>query len=1058
MIQSNKFALLFNELLSSSTGLILIKSTSNFSLTDICDECDNKSIKHYYKKFNQHVYTHPYEPFCSIIKETFCNVNVLVNLFDNVTLYAPHKEIFTSYIFNEKATREEDVIPFDYKYEKSRMYEALLNIFNYSNTTDNMFILLEDLNSAPYSTLQWIKWLICNNKSLNFRIIASINSYKYHDSKYQNDFDDLIEILEIKQLILEVSESENSLDTNFLTPSEESIVNLLEIAENHFQFFALEESLNYLLEASHQVNKNFNSESYSYITGRLGDICLLLENSDNSYKYYNLLLTQALEKNNLSLKITALQKLSMLYITKGKFNSAEKLAKQSYKLASKLENELFILKSYILLFWINEKGKYRTTIEKLGFEENFIKFAKKYNYLNSLAYFLTHSFNTISYVGDDQREDYYNEGYKLAERLGNHNCVLSSHLKTALVYAVRGHYDVAVEYYKKVEDLLVSMNDYFRLAQTFNGIGYYYMTSGDYIMANSYYDKSLKNLKLSWNFDEICMCLVNKGLNSMLAYDYTTAETCFEILQSVITVLKLARLRLSTISRLHGIIALNHFYLGNTYRCHSFLSKMESNLAPNIHHDDDDEYFLFFFVKGLLYKKDGLKDKALTCFNEASCHLANLEGSLKCFYPKFVLEYYDLLKDLNQLTEALILKEDAITFCKSHNYKLYLDLLENKPLAKLSLGENLSYLTWIVEAARQQTNVDLLTSKMDEINFLNSFQENLTSMDDLDNVVTNSMTLLQNKFSLDYLLLILHGSNNNEILYSSHSQSLSTDSMLSLNNILKKHKEPLISSKSSINVELNSFFEDLTNSEIQSLIYIPVLKDSKVRLSFVCLTNIDKDVVNTQTVLNVHNQKLMNLAIKQLNETIQRIKWEEKLILSASTDMLTGLYNRQAFYNNLTNLLKSSTSNTKSVSLFYIDLDNFKYYNDTFGHNIGDLLLIWFGEILKSIISSNDIAVRYGGDEFLLLLVDSNKDIANKTSITLYNKLQAVNGFSDKISDILDKPVLIPSNKLLSCSIGIVTKNVDTSFNTNQLINDADNLLYEAKRSGKNKYIINTNS
>ena len=71
------------------------------------------------------------------------------------------------------------------------------------------------------------------------------------------------------------------------------------------------------------------------------------------------------------------------------------------------------------------------------------------------------------------------------------------------------------------------MKDYFRLAQTYNGIGYYYLTNEDYITANSYYDLALLNCRYNWNFDEICMTIFNKGFNFLLSNQYTKANDCF---------------------------------------------------------------------------------------------------------------------------------------------------------------------------------------------------------------------------------------------------------------------------------------------------------------------------------------------------------------------------------------------------------------------------------------------------------------------------------------------------------------------------------------------------
>ena len=142
----------------------------------------------------------------------------------------------------------------------------------------------------------------------------------------------------------------------------------------------------------------------------------------------------------------------MINILKKKFSLAEILSKQSYTLSKKLNNEELILNSYSLIFWINEFAKYRTNLNKFNFANESIYLAKIYKRKNMLAYFLTHSYYEIEYSGpEDKKISYSNEGRRLALELDNQNCILSSYLKTALVYAVRGFYNISITYYKKVE-------------------------------------------------------------------------------------------------------------------------------------------------------------------------------------------------------------------------------------------------------------------------------------------------------------------------------------------------------------------------------------------------------------------------------------------------------------------------------------------------------------------------------------------------------------------------------------------------------------------------------
>ena len=91
----------------------------------------------------------------------------------------------------------------------------------------------------------------------------------------------------------------------------------------------------------------------------------------------------------------------------------------------------------------------------------------------------------------------------------------------------------------------------------------------------------------------------------------------------------------------------------------------------------------------------------------------------------------------------------------------------------------------------------------------------------------------------------------------------------------------------------------------------------------------------------------------------------DKLRRVALMDNLTGLYNRQGLQNNLD---KEFEETDKITAVFYIDLDNFKYYNDTFGHEIGDLVLVSFANIIKNICKEKGVAVIFVGEDLDVLI------------------------------------------------------------------------------------------
>ncbi|GHU37135.1 hypothetical protein AGMMS50256_34690 [Betaproteobacteria bacterium] len=155
-------------------------------------------------------------------------------------------------------------------------------------------------------------------------------------------------------------------------------------------------------------------------------------------------------------------------------------------------------------------------------------------------------------------------------------------------------------------------------------------------------------------------------------------------------------------------------------------------------------------------------------------------------------------------------------------------------------------------------------------------------------------------------------------------------------------------------------------------------------------------------------------------------------------DALTGLFNRATFNDLLQENMTVSKRVGASFSLILIDIDNFKRVNDTYGHVMGDAVLSDMGKILQSVLRQEDAACRYGGEEFAILVQHATQN----QMIRMAEKVRSCveNHTFDKLPTI-------------TVSIGCSTYQQDETAKI--FINRADLALYEAKRSGKNKVIVN---
>lgn len=183
--------------------------------------------------------------------------------------------------------------------------------------------------------------------------------------------------------------------------------------------------------------------------------------------------------------------------------------------------------------------------------------------------------------------------------------------------------------------------------------------------------------------------------------------------------------------------------------------------------------------------------------------------------------------------------------------------------------------------------------------------------------------------------------------------------------------------------------------------------------------------------------------ISQISREVKKYdeiyKLESKM---ARTDKLTGLANRHYFEQRLIEEVAYSDATENPLNVLLFDLDDFKKFNDTYGHTWGDKLLTLFSDIIRQNVRKSDLPVRYGGEEFLILLRDMDIVIARSVS--------------ERICRQLEKQRIYLSNEDIkqrvtaSCGIAQYPKN---SNDIKQVIDMADKAMYKAKALGKNTVV-----
>lgn len=199
---------------------------------------------------------------------------------------------------------------------------------------------------------------------------------------------------------------------------------------------------------------------------------------------------------------------------------------------------------------------------------------------------------------------------------------------------------------------------------------------------------------------------------------------------------------------------------------------------------------------------------------------------------------------------------------------------------------------------------------------------------------------------------------------------------------------------------------------------------------------------NQDITERILSQRRIEEQIEQINDMmrvleVQKMALEDansQLSHRADTDGLTGLFNHRRFQGDLADAFEQSVKNSKPLSVILLDVDYFKKFNDTFGHQHGDEVLMKFAEILRSTSRKNEVVARYGGEEFAIILEGCPTDAAIRAA--------------ERFREAVEKTTW--EHRPITASFGVATLTPEVS-NHKELLVQADTALYLSKERGRNR-------
>ncbi|NES06045.1 MAG: diguanylate cyclase [Okeania sp. SIO2F4] len=227
-------------------------------------------------------------------------------------------------------------------------------------------------------------------------------------------------------------------------------------------------------------------------------------------------------------------------------------------------------------------------------------------------------------------------------------------------------------------------------------------------------------------------------------------------------------------------------------------------------------------------------------------------------------------------------------------------------------------------------------------------------------------------------------------------------------------------------------------SQPTTTICIPLLNRGKVWGLFYLRTQCSEKISH-------HQKELAHTVAEQISLALYNLKLREKLRNDSIRDALTGLFNRRYLDEYLKQEIIRAKRNQQPLSVIMVDVDRFKRFNDTYGHDVGDIVLRELGRFLQQQVRVYDIACRYGGEEMTLILINTPISVAKQRAENICSGVRSLS--------LKNQGETLPS---ITISLGVACFPLHGTTGE-EIVQRADRALYRAKKTGRNRVVLYQN-
>ena len=759
---------------------------------------------------------------------------------------------------------------------------------------------------------------------------------------------------------------------------------------------------------------------------------------------------------------------------------AKKAAEECKKVACELKDDFLLFKSEVLACYakyLSWKDLFLCDYQESN-PEVFVDKLKKYGYFNLLAYVYGFEFenNESEFeaiaIGEKQPE-FMLKSKTISRELKNQYCVLAVIIKNIIKYTDAGYHLYVETLYEERFQILHEMTNPIREGYAFIGLGYNSIIREEYEKANQLFNYGLQIMYQAKESERCAEVLYNMAINCIMAENYKLANDYLIAILKIIKLIEITTLHICNQSKLYGLIALCNFYMGIEYNAFLYFTKLEKILGHLLEEDKEiDNYWsedllLYYFLMALFHKKQNEVEKAIISLEKAFGYYESTEG-VKYFYCVFLTqELSSCYFLLHQNEKAYAVIQEGLQYCRQKDltHKIYqLESFMNssdKEVIDAHVEEIAVSIDDILMNAKNDSMQLQLKERQRDIDFIALWQDTIGKFSySGEMLIHNSMPALQNMYQLDGLIFVSDNNGEMDIRYSDSGQEITEKMCKKIFSYFKRMPFAFVSNRDDKDfLEYREIIGLFNQTKVVAILGIPIIRNRYVHSFLIGYTKLQQRARANRTNLTSADLIATKFAFSQLMDKLEQLESQheiqamnEKLRYSAIFDQLTNLYNRKGFHEKMGYYQKRYEVRNSTQVLLYLDLDNFKFYNDNFGHEIGDMVLVAFSKLLIDCKKEEGCVVRYGGDEFLIVFPNKDAKYAVGIANDIYRKMDKK--FYKHLQEMSAVDISVAEEKQLGCSIGIAEFYSFQEKAINEAINQADQALYEMKHHSKGGYKV----